>query len=208
MIPRRRQLLQTTVGLLATGLLPAAWGALRLPTARQTAGPFYPDPLPAETDADLMQRAGLPAAEGEAVALSGQVLEVSGRPLAGARIELWQCDARGRYHHPLDAAAGERDGRFQGYGQTVCDEQGRYAFRALKPVPYPGRTPHIHLQVQTAEGLRLTTQLYVAGDPQNALDGLFRRLSAEQARTVQAEFLAQAEPATPWAARFDLVLPR
>ena len=73
----------------------------------------------------------------------GRVLTVSGKAVPGVRVEIWQCDAKGYYHHPHDRG-GRADPRFQGYGRTSTDEQGQYRFRTIRPVAYPGRAPHIH----------------------------------------------------------------
>ena len=58
----------------------------------------------------------------------------------------------------------------------MTDAAGRYRFRTIKPVAYPGRTPHIHVIVRKGRRRLLTTQLYVAGDPRNHRDGLYRAI--------------------------------
>src|SRR5262245_44377697 len=154
------------------------------PTPPQTEGPFYPRSIPADHDADLTQVAGQPApAQGTRLYLSGRVLARNGTPLAGTTIELWQCDAFGRYHHVGDSG-GPRDDGFQGYGVVVTDGEGRYAFKTIRPVAYSGRMPHLHVKVRTANGAALTTQIYIkgdasAGDPVVASSpgGTFERLS-------------------------------
>ncbi len=94
------------------------------------------------------------------------MLGTDGRPRRGATVELWQCDAFGRYHHAGDEGK-PRDDAFQGYGVAVTDAEGRYAFKTIRPVAYSGRVPHLHLKVRTADGATLTTQAYVKGDPTN-----------------------------------------
>ena len=79
-------------------------------------------------------------------------------------VEIWQCDANGIYNHPGDSGQRRRDAAFQGYGRTKVDAGGRYAFRTIRPVAYPGRTPHIHFKVHAPGVGRLTTQMYVAGE--------------------------------------------
>src|SRR5262245_32161743 len=119
----------------------------RKPTPRMTEGPFYPTSFPADSDADLTRVAGQArAAEGVVLDVAGRVLDRSGKPRAGARLEIWQCDAFGQYHH-VGEPAGSGDPGFQGFGAMATDAEGRYAFRTIKPVPYPGRTPHIHFAV-------------------------------------------------------------
>jgi protocatechuate 3,4-dioxygenase beta subunit len=85
-------------------------------------------------------------ASGTILHLAGRVLDPEGRPVRGVRVEIWQCDAFGVYHHARDRC-GPADANFQGFGQTTVDDQGAYRFRTIEPVPYPGRTPHIHLKV-------------------------------------------------------------
>ena len=88
----------------------------------------------------------------------------AGQPSRGAMVEIWQCDAHGIYNHPGDSGQRRRDAAFQGYGRTKVDDGGRYAFRTIRPVAYPGRTPHIHFKVHAPGVGMLTTQMYVAGE--------------------------------------------
>jgi protocatechuate 3,4-dioxygenase beta subunit len=94
-------------------------------------------------------------------------------------IEIWQCDAFGAYHHPRDG--GGLDPFFQGYGKTITDDGGRYRFKTIKPVAYPGRAPHIHFRVLT-NSKELVTQIYVRGNPENENDFLLNSISDETAR--------------------------
>jgi protocatechuate 3,4-dioxygenase, beta subunit len=149
----------------------------RPPTPRMTEGPFYPTSFPGDTDADLTRIEGrAAAAEGKILDVSGRVLDRSGAPHAGARVEIWQCDAQGRYHH---VGGREGDPNFQGFGAVLTDADGRYAFRTIRPVPYPGRTPHIHFNVLEGGKRRLTSQMFVEGEPGNARDGLYRDLGRD-----------------------------
>jgi protocatechuate 3,4-dioxygenase beta subunit len=144
-------------------------------TPGQTEGPFYPTAFPTDSDNDLVQVRGQAAhAMGTVLHLQGRVLDASGKPLDGALVEIWQCDAQGIYDHPGQPGRERRDSAFQGYGKMLTDAESTYRFRTLKPVAYPGRTPHIHLKVATADGRRLTTQFYLAGDPQNERDFVYR----------------------------------
>lgn len=152
-----------------------AFAAGLVPTPAQTEGPFYPTGFPADIDNDLVQVRGQAAqALGQVLHLRGRVIDLGGGARSGAMIEIWQCDAQGVYDHPRQPGLARRDAAFQGYGRMLVDAEGRYSFRTLKPVAYPGRTPHIHLKVTTADGRRLTSQFYIAGDPQNERDGVFR----------------------------------
>ena len=160
------------------------------PTPRLTEGPFYPNTFPRDIDADLTHiegRAGV--AQGTPLEVTGHVMDRDGRPRAGARIEIWQCDATGSYHH-VGGIVGDEN--FQGFGAVTTDAEGRYAFRTIKPVRYPGRTPHIHFNVLENNRRRLTSQMFVEGEPGNARDGLYRSLGAD-ARLVTMRL----EPAGP-----------
>lgn len=158
---------------LAPGLPSFAAGLV--PTPAQTEGPFYPSGFPADIDNDLVQVRGQAAqAMGQVLHLQGRVIDLGGRARGGAMIEIWQCDAQGLYDHPRQPGRERRDTAFQGYGRMSVDAEGRYRFRTLKPGAYPGRTPHIHLRVATADGRMLTSQFYLAGEPQNERDGVFR----------------------------------
>lgn len=200
----RRQFLEAAIGGAALCLIPKLALALA-PTPRQTAGPFYPLELPLERDNDLVQVAGQSRlALGEITHLVGRVLDASGRPAADAQVEIWQCDRFGTYHHAGDS--GETDSGFQGFGRTASAADGGYRFRTIKPVPYGGRTPHIHFKI-AVKGRALTTQLYVRNEPRNAQDFLFTDLSAEEAARVQADFQPFGGGDARLMARFDIVLP-
>lgn len=165
--------------------------AARLPTPSQTEGPFYPVRLPADSDGDLLRNGSVRYDKGQPAWVDGTVTDVEGRPLAGAAVEIWQCDQDGRYHHPGDG--GRADPAFQGFGRVVVGTDGRYRFRTIRPVPYSGRTPHIHVKVRLGPRELLTTQLYVQGDPHNERDGLWRRLDAQARAAVTVPFRAGAE---------------
>lgn len=201
----RRHLLASGAALAAHAALAPAAAALA-PTPPQTAGPFYPLTLPLDSDNDLVQIAGRSErAQGTVLHLGGRLLDASGRPVPGARIEIWQCDALGVYHHPRDPR-GPADPNFQGFGAAITAAAGGYRFRTIEPVPYPGRTPHIHFTVTGPGFERLTTQMYLAGHPQNAGDFLYQRLgNGRDAVTVTLapapELEADAQRAT-----FDIVL--
>lgn len=156
-----------------------------VPTPAQTAGPFYPPPgqRPADTDWDLVKIEGaVREAGGEVMHLSGRVLDRDGVPLPGALVEIWQCDANGRYHHSGDRSRRQLDEAFQGFGAVLADADGRYRFRTIRPVPYPGRTPHIHARIVPPGGVpgrELVTQVYLADHPLNRGDFIFRALGAK-----------------------------
>ena len=177
-------------------------------TPRQTSGPFYPTTIPLDSDTDLVSVAGRPQeAAGQVIHLFGRILDQAGRPVSGVRVEIWQCDAFGRYHHPRDTN-GTPDPNFQGYGQMAVGADGGYRFRTIKPVPYPGRAPHVHFALSGAGLERLTTQMYVAGEPQNDRDFVLNRVQDEAARKSLIVDLTPAPQVEPkaLAGTFDIVL--
>jgi len=188
---------------------PGVFAELLTSTPRLSEGPFYPDRLPLDTDNDLLiVNNALTPAVGEISHLAGRVRQPSGAPVRNAVVEIWQCDQHGAYIHTGSANRGQRDGNFQGYGRFLTDAEGRYYFRTIKPVAYPGRTPHIHFAVSRGNRRLLTTQMLISGHPQNERDGLFRRLSDPRQR---AALLADFRPLPASAtgeleARFDLVM--
>ncbi|MBP7442720.1 MAG: intradiol ring-cleavage dioxygenase, partial [Thauera sp.] len=173
MSPRSRLRRQLVLGGTAALVSAPLAAAQRTLTPSQMLGPFYPVTPPLHKDNDLTQVEGRSArAAGQIADLSGRVLDIDGRPLAGLRVEIWQCDANGRYRHPRDRGGLEEDPNFQGFGHTVTDAEGRYRFRTIRPVPYPGRTPHIHAAVFQEADRPFVTQIYVSGEPLNDRDGL------------------------------------
>lgn len=176
------------------------------PTPRDSEGPFYPVRFPADVDNDLARMQGRPAeARGTLLYLAGRVLATDGAPLAGARVELWQCDALGRYHH-VDGDPGERDENFQGYGVATTDAEGRYAFRTIRPVRYGGRPPHLHFKVAHPRAQRLTTQLYPRGESAERVSGFGLSDGATRSRLEFVPTPASGREAGALAATYDFVL--
>lgn len=178
----RRRLLQASAGLAAGAVLPA-WAAKLVPTPAQMPGPFYPLSFPLDQDNDLVTvkgRSGV--AHGEITNVGGRILDASGKPQAGVRIEIWQVNGYGRYHHPGDDSDKPVDPDFQGYGTALSDAGGVYRFRTVKPLAYPGRAPHIHFALSRQDFGTFTTQMYVAGAPENERDFLLARIRDRKAR--------------------------
>lgn len=180
------------VGVLALASPWRAALAALAPTPTQTAGPFRPDPPPLERDADLTLVQGAKArAEGQVIQVTGRVLDVDGKPIRGAAIEIWQANARGRYAHPRDVNPAPLDPNFQGYARVVTDDEGRYRFKTIKPGAYPMnpmnpdavRTPHIHFDI-AGKRTHLVTQMYFPGEALNAGDRIFSALGANGASTI------------------------
>ena len=207
MSPQSRQRRQLVLGSGAMLLATPITAAQRALTPSQMLGPFYPVTPPLHKDNDLTQVEGRSArADGQITDLYGRVLDIDGRPLAGLRVEIWQCDANGRYRHPRDRGGLEEDANFQGFGHTVTDADGRYRFRTIRPVPYPRRTPHIHAAVFQEADRPFVTQIYVAGEPLNERDGLFMRVPEALRPLLLADFVAVDDPVADLAAEFDFVL--
>ncbi len=185
---RRRAIGQLAV--LGTAVFLPTPLAARTATPRQAEGPFYPHQTMrfADQDNDLVKVAGaVREAGGEIVVLTGRVFAPDGSPAAGARVEIWQVDVNGRYLHTGERGRRPRDPNFQGFGFAVTDNEGRYRFRTIKPVAYPGRTPHIHVKV-VHDTRELTSQFYIDGHPQNERDSLWRRLNREERAAVAMRF--------------------
>lgn len=152
-------------------------------TPQMAEGPFYPDKLPLDTDNDLLiLNDSITPAVGEVTHLSGRVLTTAGSPVRNAFVEIWQVDSKGVYLHTRSADANQRDTNFQGYGRFLTNRKGEYYFRTVKPVSYPGRTPHIHFAVSMNGQRVLTTQMLTRGNKANDQDGLFKRFKDNQSR--------------------------
>jgi protocatechuate 3,4-dioxygenase beta subunit len=178
-------------------------------TPRQTEGPFFPDKLPLDTDNDLLiLNDTLTPAVGEITHLTGRILDSLGNPVRNAVVEIWQCDANGAYLHSRSGNAEKRDTHFQGFGRFLTASSGEYYFRTIKPVPYPGRTPHIHFKIRRGEKELLTTQCYIKGHPGNARDGIYNQIRDPKARdSVTIDFQPiEGSKLGELAARFDIVL--
>jgi protocatechuate 3,4-dioxygenase beta subunit len=183
------------------------------PTPSTILGPYYPLIKPLETDADLTRVSGRRVrAQGEVLHIAGRVLNTRGEPVAGARVELWQANALGRYDHPSDRNPAPLDPGFQGYGVQVTDDEGRFRFTTIKPGPYPVdevrvRSPHIHFEV-TGRTDRRITQLFFAGEPLNEQDFVLQAAWRNRDRLI-AELLPAPPDVDPQSrlVRWDIVLP-
>ena len=189
--------------------VPGAYAEALIQTPKQTEGPFYPDHLPLDTDNDLLiLNDGLTPAVGDVTYLSGRILDASGAPIRNALVEIWQCDHNGAYLHSGTGNADKRDKNFQGFGRFSTGSTGEYLFRTIKPVSYPGRSPHVHFAIKMKGREKWTTQCYIKGDPTNEKDGVWRGIRDEKQResvTVDFAPLKDAK-AGELAARFDIVM--
>jgi protocatechuate 3,4-dioxygenase, beta subunit len=178
-------------------------------TPKQTEGPFYPDKLPLDTDNDLLiVNEAITPAVGEVTHLTGRVMGPKGEPIRNALVEIWQCDAKGVYLHSRSDGGENRDKHFQGFGRFMTGPNGEYYFRTIKPVPYPGRTPHIHVMVKSKGKEVLTTQCYIQGHPGNERDGIWKNIrDAKQRDAVTIAFdPVKGSKIGELQAKFDIVL--
>lgn len=178
-------------------------------TPKQTEGPFYPDHLPLDTDNDLLViNDGATPGIGEVTWLSGRILDGRGDPIRNATVEIWQCDANGVYLHSKDSRRERHDQNFQSFGRFVTGSRGEYLFRTIKPVPYPGRTPHIHVAIKIKGQEKFTTQCYIKGHPGNEKDSIWKGITDEKQRAaVTVDFTPFPQSRTgELAASFDVVL--
>jgi protocatechuate 3,4-dioxygenase beta subunit len=188
---------------------PGAFAEELVRTPRQTEGPFYPNKLPLDTDNDLLIiNDAITPAVGTITHLSGRILDAHGEPVRNAQVEIWQVDNHAVYIHTECPGQEKRDTHFQGFGRFLTGSTGEYYFRTIKPVPYPGRTPHIHFKVKQPGKELLTTQLYIKGEPGNERDGIYRAIRDAKAReSVTLEFApVKGSRIGEVAVRFDIVL--
>ena len=145
---------------------------------------------------------------GEVTHLGGRILDARGNPIRNALVEIWQVDGKGVYIHTGDSRRPNRDTHFQGFGRFLTGSSGEYYFRTIKPVPYPGRTPHIHFKIKKAEKELLTTQCYVKGETRNTRDMIYMGIRNPKARaSVTVDFARMKDSKLgELAARFDIVL--
>lgn len=174
LLTRRQLFMAGSLGA-AAWLVPGVFADELARTPAMTEGPFYPDRLPLDTDNDLVivGNSTTPAV-GEITHLTGRVLTANGSGINNLVVEIWQVDGNGIYLHTGSDGGNRRDRNFQGFGRFTTNQRGEYRFRTIKPVPYPGRTPHIHFKVKSGDRTLLTTQLFIAGHAGNARDGIYR----------------------------------
>ena len=181
-------------------------------TPRQMEGPFYPDRLPLDTDNDLIIiNSSITPAVGQITHLGGRILDARGNPVRNATVEIWQVDNNGAYLHSGSSNRANRDANFQGFGRFLTGSTGEYYFRTIKPVPYPGRPAgHIHYKVKKGGRELLTSQIFVAGAPGNARDGVFHDVRDPFERElIQTDFTPiKGSKIGELAAKFDIIIGR
>lgn len=173
-------------------------------TAESPMGPFYPIQRPAESDADMVWLKGHKVrALGDVIEIEGRVTDLRGNPISGARLDIWQANAAGRYAHSADISKAALDPNFQGFAAIASDSKGRWRVTTIKPAGYDSpignRPPHIHFDIR-GRTHRNVTQLYFPEDSDaNARDLLYKQLGKDAASS-----LAVRQAAGKY--RWDIVL--
>lgn len=174
-------------------------------TPAEVEGPFYPVRSPRDQDYDLTRvtgRAGV--AQGNFILITGRVMNTEGQAIAGARVEIWQANAVGRYLHPKDSNPAKVDPDFQGFAAVLTDASGAFLFKTVFPGAYPAsaewvRPPHIHFKIMHKRHATLITQMYFPDHPLNTNDLLLRAKNSEQ----QALMTARKEASSGELTRFE-----
>jgi protocatechuate 3,4-dioxygenase beta subunit len=174
----------------------------------------FPRSILRPNDADLTRQSSAPPL-GERIVVSGRVIDEDGRPVRNSLVEVWQCNAAGRYHHRKDQHDAPLDPHFFGFGKMLTDEDGAYRFVSIKPAPYPWgnhanawRPAHIHFSLfGNAYAQRLITQMYFPGDPLFPFDPIFNSVPAgARERLVSTFDLGLGMQGVALGYRFDIVL--
>lgn len=167
-------------------------------TPAEVEGPFYPVKLPRDQDYDLTRVAGRSGiAQGDPILIAGQVMDTKGRTIEGARVEIWQANAAGRYLHPRDTNPAKIDPDFQGFAAVSTDVSGVFLFKTVFPGAYPVspawvRPPHVHFKVSHDRYEMLITQMYFPDHPLNADDLLLRAKSPDEQALMIARRVASS----------------
>ena len=189
---------------------------IRLPEGLASlAAPLFGDLPLGEADSDLTrQHPGEPL--GERIIVSGRIVDEDGRPVPKTLVEIWQCNAAGRYAHARDDHPAPLDPNFTGAGRFLTDEDGRYRFVTIKPGAYPWRNhqnawrpAHIHFSIFGSSFLsRLVTQMYFPNDPLFPFDPILQSIpdANAQQRLVSQFDLDLTQPEWALGYRFDIVL--
>lgn len=185
------------------------------PHPLETAGPSFGSGFVKESEADLTTW-GKSAPLGEKMILVGRVIDEDGRPVQNSLLELWQCNASGRYAHPVDRHDAPLDPNFLGQGKVLTGDDGGFRFVTIKPGAYPWknhpfawRPAHIHLSLfGNAYSQRMITQMFFPGDPLLPLDPIFNSVpeAAARQRMVCALELERGIEEVALGYRFEIVL--
>jgi len=174
----------------------------------------FPRSILLPQDADLT-RQSTDEPIGQRIVVAGRVIDEDGRPVRDSLVEIWQCNAAGRYHHAKDQHHAPLDPHFRGLGKALTDADGRYRFTTIRPGAYPWRNhsnawrpAHIHFSLfGNAYAQRLVTQMYFPGDPLIPLDPIFLSVPERaRDRLVAAFDLELTQEGIALGFRFDIVL--
>ncbi|MBA4143748.1 MAG: protocatechuate 3,4-dioxygenase [Nitrosospira sp.] len=176
-------------------------------TQDQILGPFYPIMSKPNRSGDLTRVPGSGRAMGQLLIVKGRVMDLAGKPVARADIEIWQANAMGRYAHPDDMNPAPLDPNFEGYGALTSGTDGSYEFLTIKPPPYPisptrTRPAHIHFDVRGRRD-ELITQMYFEGDPYHKSDSFLQSVPDPEALIVK--LTPSAEEPGLMVAEFDII---
>lgn len=135
-------------------------------TPKEMLGPF-----PLKSPADFIRANVVGDRSGVALMINFQIQSVKTcQPLAGMNVDIWQCDAKGNYSE----YDGQLDGDFTNQhflrGRQMTDAEGRVSFLSIYPGWYPGRAPHIHVEILHPDGRSiLVTQIAFPEDISNTV---------------------------------------
>ena len=211
----RRYILKMSAGVVALGAFSPIHAVLAQTALKRTQdqilGPFYPVMRVPDQSGDLTRvRDGLGRAKGQVLNVMGRVLNPVGEPIRGAKVEIWQANAAGRYAHPDDPNRAPLDPNFEGFGVVTTDAEGRYRFKTIKPAAYPTgptsmRPAHIHFEVVGRHD-ELVTQIYFEGDPYNDKDRYLQSASRPEALIVKLSSATPEFEPDSVTAVFDIVI--
>jgi protocatechuate 3,4-dioxygenase beta subunit len=189
-------------------LVPLLQGAAELSVAR------FPGSILKPNDIDLTrQSSGEPL--GQRIVVSGRVIDEDGQPVRNSLLEVWQCNAAGRYFHSRDQHDAPLDPHFHGFGKMFSDGQGHYRFVTIKPGAYPWgnhpnawRPAHIHFSLfGNAYAQRLVTQMYFPDDPLFPYDPIYNSVPAQARGRLVSQFdMGLTVEGVALGFRFDIVL--
>ena len=186
-------------------------------TLSEITGPLFSDLRlePGENDLTRDPSTGKEAM-GERIIVVGRVLDEDERPVPNTLIEIWQANAAGRYHHPVDQHNAPIDPNFSGAGRYISNDKGEYRYLTIKPGAYPWlnhtnawRPAHIHLSLFGPSFVtRLVTQMFFPNDPLIALDPILNSVPTKDGRQrlISAYDHDVTEPEFALGYRFDVVL--
>ena len=190
---------------------------VRLPQgATELSGPGFDGSLLNPNHDDLTRQVNGGEAAGQRIIVTGRILDENGDPVPNTLLEIWQCNAAGRYHHDKDNHDAPLDPYFRGCGRLITGSDGAYRFTSIRPGAYPWRNhrnawrpAHIHFSVFGHTMLeRLITQMYFPGDPLLGYDPIFNSVPTERARErlISNFDLEVTQPEWALGYHFDIVL--